>query len=70
MGFGLAPDLGVALGCLVVAGAADMMSGLFRDTLWNQTIPDAMRGRMAGVELVSYGSARRRARCGRVRSRR
>jgi MFS family permease len=53
--FGLAPGLGVALACLVVAGAADMMSGLFRDTLWNQTVPDEVRGRMAGVELVSYG---------------
>ena len=23
-------------------------------TMWNQTIPDAMRGRMAGIEQVSY----------------
>jgi MFS family permease len=54
-GFGLAPDIGVALACLVLAGAADMVSGIFRGTLWNQTIPDALRGRMAGVELLSYG---------------
>jgi MFS family permease len=53
-GFGLAPDIGVAIGFLVVAGAADMVSGIFRDTLWNQTIPDALRGRLAGVELLSY----------------
>jgi MFS family permease len=53
--FGLAPDIGVALGCLVLAGAADMVSGIFRDTLWNQTIPDRLRGRMAGLELLSYG---------------
>jgi hypothetical protein len=53
-GFGLAPDIGVALACLVLAGAADMTSGVFRGTLWNQTIPDALRGRMAGVELLSY----------------
>jgi hypothetical protein len=39
---------------LVVAGAADMVSGIFRDTLWNQTIPDALRGRLAGVEMLSY----------------
>jgi MFS family permease len=32
-----------------------MLSGTFRDTLWNRTIPDHMRGRMAGVELLSYG---------------
>jgi MFS family permease len=55
VGFGLAPGLAVALACLVVAGAADMMSGLFRDTLWNQTIPDHLRGRMAGLELMSCG---------------
>ena len=54
-GFGLAPDIGVALACLALAGAADMVSGIFRDTLWNQTIPDALRGRLAGVELLSYG---------------
>jgi MFS family permease len=54
-GFGLAPDIGVALACLVLAGAADMVSGIFRGTLWNQTIPDALRGRLAGVELLSYG---------------
>src|ERR1700680_1235471 len=53
-GFGLAPDVGVALACLVLAGGADMLSGIFRDTLWNQTIPDALRGRLAGVELLSY----------------
>ena len=54
-GFGLAPDIGVALACLVLAGAADMVSGIFRGTLWNQTIPDTLRGRLAGVELLSYG---------------
>jgi len=54
-GFGLAPGLGVALACLVVAGAADMLSGVFRDTLWNQTIPGPLRGRLAGVEVLSYG---------------
>jgi MFS family permease len=54
-GFGLAPDIGVALACLVLAGSADMVSGIFRSTLWNQTTPDALRGRLAGVELLSYG---------------
>ena len=54
-GFGLSPDLYLALACLIAAGAADMVSGIFRDTLWNQTIPDSLRGRLAGVELLSYG---------------
>jgi MFS family permease len=53
-GFGLAPDIWAALGFLVLAGGADMVSGIFRDTLWNQTIPDRLRGRMAGLELLSY----------------
>ncbi len=52
--FGLAPGIWAALACLLVAGAADMVSGIFRDTLWNQTIPDPIRGRLAGVELLSY----------------
>lgn len=52
--FGLAPDIYVALTCLVFAGGADECSGIFRDTLWFGTIPDHMRGRMGGVELLSY----------------
>jgi hypothetical protein len=31
-----------------------MSSGIFRATMWNQTIPDAVRGRMAGIEQLSY----------------
>jgi hypothetical protein len=31
-----------------------MSSGIFRAVIWNQTIPDAMRGRMAGIEQLSY----------------
>lgn len=56
VGFGLAPTLWLALLGLAAAGAADMISGLFRTTLWNQTIPDAMRGRLAGIEMISYSS--------------
>ncbi|MBJ7608487.1 MAG: MFS transporter [Candidatus Dormibacteraeota bacterium] len=56
VGFGLAPTLWLALLALAAAGAADMISGLFRTTLWNQTIPDAMRGRLAGIEMISYSS--------------
>jgi MFS family permease len=39
---------------LAVAGAADMITGIFRSTVWNQTIPDQMRGRLAGIEMLSY----------------
>ncbi len=40
--------------CLVAAGAADHVSVIFRATIWNQTIPDELRGRLAGIELLSY----------------
>lgn len=52
--FGFAPTLWVALLCLALAGASDMVSGLFRSLIWNQTIPDRLRGRLAGIEMVSY----------------
>jgi MFS family permease len=55
-GFGLAPNLGIAVVALVLAGGADMISGIFRTVIWNQTIPDHLRGRLAGIEQVSYSS--------------
>jgi MFS family permease len=54
VGFGFAPTIWAALLFLALAGAADMVSGLFRMTIWNQTIPDHLRGRLAGIEVVSY----------------
>jgi MFS family permease len=51
---GLATNVWVVLLMLGLAGAADMVSGLFRMLIWNQTIPDELRGRMAGIELLSY----------------
>jgi len=46
----------VVVACLVLAGAADLVSGLFRMVMWNQSIPDELRGRLAGIELVSYSA--------------
>jgi MFS family permease len=54
--FGFCRTLWPSLACLALAGGADAVSGLFRMTLWNQTIPDALRGRLAGIEMVSYMS--------------
>ncbi|MFN7978506.1 MAG: MFS transporter [Vicinamibacterales bacterium] len=51
---GFAPGLVAALLCLAIAGAADMVSGVFRGTIWNETIPNALRGRLAGIEMISY----------------
>jgi len=54
LGFGR--SLWPAFAALVVAGGLDMVSGLMRSTIWNQSIPDSLRGRLAGIELVSYTS--------------
>jgi len=56
VGFGFCSTLWPALTLLALAGAADAVSGLFRMTMWNQTIPDALRGRLASIEMVSYMS--------------
>jgi len=46
--------LWLVLLCLMLAGASDMVSALFRSAMWNQSIPDNFRGRLAGIELLSY----------------
>ena len=56
IGLGLASGLIATLLCLALAGGADMMSGLFRQVIWNQTIPDSLRGRLASIEMLSYTS--------------
>jgi MFS family permease len=54
--FGLVHSLPVGLVALAIAGGCDEVSGIFRFALWNQTIPDHLRGRLAGVEMVSWGA--------------
>jgi MFS family permease len=54
--FGLVPGLIAAVVFLAIAGAADMMSGVFRTTIWNQTIRDSLRGRPHPIEMLSYSS--------------
>jgi len=54
VGLGFAPSLPMAVTCLVIAGAADMVSGIFRQTIWNQTVPTGFRGRLSGLEMISY----------------
>ena len=54
--FGLADEAVVALAMLTLAGGADAVSGIFRSAIWNRTIPDALRGRLAAIEMVSYMS--------------
>ncbi len=52
--FGLATNLWVALFFLCLAGAFDAISGIFRSIMWNDTIPNDYRGRLAGIEMISY----------------
>ncbi|MCX5225866.1 MFS transporter [Streptomyces sp. NBC_00233] len=47
-------NIWLVLLCLAFAGAGDMLSGLGRATIWNQTIPEELRGRLAGIEVLSY----------------
>ena len=54
IGFGVVPGLVAVLAFLAVAGAADSMSGVFRQVIWNQTIPDSLRGRLASIELLGF----------------
>lgn len=52
--FGLSTSIWPALFFLGTAGFFDMISGIFRGAIWNQTIPNFLRGRLAGIEMISY----------------
>jgi MFS family permease len=54
VGVGFAQQLWVAILFLALAGAADMVSGLFRGVIWNQVVPNNLRGRLSGIEMISY----------------
>ena len=53
---GAVPVFWLVVAFLVLAGAADMVSGVFRGVIWNSTIPNELRGRLAGIELLSYST--------------
>jgi hypothetical protein len=65
LGFGLAGELGlpgplalaVAMLALGVSGAADMVSGVIRQTIVQLDTPDAMRGRVSAVNSVFIGAS-------------
>ena len=54
--FGFATSLWLALPLIAIAGFGDFVSATFRSTIWNQTIPDSYRGRLAGIELANVAS--------------
>lgn len=53
---GVVPSFALILFGLFCAGFFDMVSGVFRTSLWNETIPESIRGRIAGFEMLSYMS--------------
>lgn len=50
--FGLTSSLPLALGLLAVAGAADVVSAVFRNTILQTTVPDALRGRLSAIHIA------------------
>jgi MFS family permease len=51
--FGLSGRLfGLALAFLAVAGAADVISAVFRGTILQLSVPDALRGRLSAVHIM------------------
>lgn len=37
-----------------ICDSGDRRFGIFRSTRWNQTIPAEFRGRLSGIEMISY----------------
>ncbi len=50
--FGLVPWLPLGLLMLAVAGAADVVSAVFRNTILQLSVPDGMRGRLSSVHIA------------------
>ncbi|HEY7948802.1 MAG TPA: MFS transporter [Acidimicrobiales bacterium] len=47
--FGVIPVLGVGLGLLALAGAADVVSAVFRQAVQQRAVPDHLQGRLSGT---------------------
>ena len=54
IGVGLARAPWLAVLFLILAGGADMISGLFRSVIWNHAVPNSIRGRLSGIAMISY----------------
>jgi hypothetical protein len=50
--FGLSRWLPLALVLLALAGAADVISAVFRNTILQLSVPDALRGRLSAVHIA------------------
>jgi MFS family permease len=57
--FGLVSYLPLALVLLAAAGGADVVSAVFRNTIQQLSVPDALRGRLSGIQTaVTAGGPR------------
>jgi hypothetical protein len=52
VGFGLTSWLPAALALLAAAGWADVISAVFRSTIIQLAVPDALRGRLTGLQIA------------------
>lgn len=50
--FGLTSSLALALSMLAVAGAADVVSAIFRNSIVQLSVPDSLRGRLSSIHLA------------------
>ena len=57
VGFGYATALWFALAMLALAGAADFISAVLRSTIVLTATPDALRGRVTGIEFTQVAAA-------------
>jgi MFS family permease len=51
---GITREPAIVLAMLLCAGAADMISGVYRSTIAAEVTPDELRGRVSGVEFAVY----------------
>jgi MFS family permease len=52
IGFGLSPNVWIAMLCLMGVGATDMISTVMRQTIRQLAVPDAMRGRLSSIGMI------------------
>ncbi|MGI8750873.1 MAG: MFS transporter [Acidimicrobiales bacterium] len=50
--FGAVPWLAVAIALLAVAGWADVISAVFRNTILQSSVPDRLRGRLSALQIA------------------
>ncbi|MET9625943.1 MFS transporter [Lentzea sp. NPDC006480] len=52
IGVALSENIWLVVAFLALAGAANWLGDTFRGAIWNSTIPDELRGRLAGIEML------------------